>query len=212
MQTDSEKILALRTYSNMSWVDLCKKLGIKSTQTFMDIKNGRIGISARMKKLILAAFPEINPLWLNNLEEEMLLQGKVGYSAPPAAHMAYSSIPNAAINLNAIFPKADSALSYSGDDMEDYPRGSMLILRRLMSVALLVPGRNYVIQTPDYCIVRRLVNTGAECMHFISTSQEKNPDGTQKYAPIDVPMRQVNAVFSVLGYVCSEDDGALFNV
>lgn len=62
--TDSERIIKLLKYLELSANKLSKELGMATPQIFYDIKAGRCGISKDLSRKINEKFININPVWL----------------------------------------------------------------------------------------------------------------------------------------------------
>ena len=69
--SDSERIKRLEEYTGLSLNKLAATIGIKSPQTFYDIKNGKHGISKDLAERIKAKYLNINISWLLSGEGEM---------------------------------------------------------------------------------------------------------------------------------------------
>lgn len=69
--SDSERIKRLEEYTGLSLNKLAAAIGIKSPQTFYDIKSGKHGISKDLAERIKAKYLNINISWLLSGEGEM---------------------------------------------------------------------------------------------------------------------------------------------
>lgn len=69
--SDSERIRRLEEYTGLSLNKLAAAIGIKSPQTFYDIKSGKHGISKDLAERIKAKYLNINISWLLSGEGEM---------------------------------------------------------------------------------------------------------------------------------------------
>ncbi|MBW9276671.1 helix-turn-helix domain-containing protein [Bacteroides fragilis] len=69
--SDSERIRRLEEYTGLSLNKLAAVIGIKSPQTFYDIKSGKHGISKDLAERIKAKYLNINISWLLGGEGEM---------------------------------------------------------------------------------------------------------------------------------------------
>ena len=76
MILDTDKIIALHSYSGMSLKRLAEECGLGTPQTLYDIKNGKHGISRDVANKIRARFPAISLSWLLAGEGDMLSDGK----------------------------------------------------------------------------------------------------------------------------------------
>lgn len=98
-----------------------------------------------------------------------------------------------------------AAIRHYGDSMTEYPNGCILAVREVLNINLLVPGRNYVIETDEYRITKR-VQKGTESgtIALYSSNQEKYEDGRLIYEPFEIDMHDIRRVFTVLGYIVNQ--------
>lgn len=75
--TDSERIKWLEEFTGLSLNKLSSELGLKTPQTFYDIKNGKHGISKDLADKIKAKYLNINIAWLLTGEGEKLIPAVV---------------------------------------------------------------------------------------------------------------------------------------
>ncbi len=102
-----------------------------------------------------------------------------------------------------------AAIRHFGDSMLEYPNGCVLAVREVRELRLLVPGRNYVIETDEYRVTKR-VQKGSEkgCIALYSTNQEKYVDGRLIYEPFEVFFDDIRRIFAVLGYIVNQSGEA----
>ncbi len=199
-----EKIEAIKTYSHMTWVRLAITLGLKSSQTFTDIRKGKIGISPKLASAILTEFPEIRKEWLLLNEGEMLrdIDGHFGISNNIVT--LRESNRTEEFNLGSCFPSAEIAVRNNNNSMAEYPAGCIIVLRRVANLRLLVPGSDYMIETSEYTVVRRLQKCNEDnSITLYSTNREQYPNGSSVFEPFDVPVASIRSAYLVLGYICS---------
>ena len=98
-----------------------------------------------------------------------------------------------------------AAIRHVGNSMVEYPDGCILAVREVRERRLLVPGRNYVIETDEYRVTKR-VQLGREknCIALYSTNQEKYDDGRLVYEPFEVYFEDIRRIFVVLGYIVNQ--------
>lgn len=75
--SDSERIKKLEEFTGLSLNKLAAAIGIKSPQTFYDIKSGKHGISKDLAERIKAKYLNINMSWLLSGEGEMTIPAVV---------------------------------------------------------------------------------------------------------------------------------------
>ncbi len=112
---------------------------------------------------------------------------------------------NEAINVGSCFPKAEVAMRNTSDSMTEYPIGCILVLKRVVDTQLLIPGNNYLVETNEFCIVKR-VQKGADNAHIAlySSNVATYPDGKLIYEPFEIPIDSVRRIFSVIGYIYTQ--------
>lgn len=198
--TDGERIIALQRRCGLLWKDLAERIGLASTQTLTDIRNGRHGISTRLANRILEEFPYIRREWLvlgtgamTNEEESAAipLLNNVGL-----ANNSESIIPS------SIFPQAEAAYRVTDNSMDEYPLGAVLLLKRVGDINLLIPGKNYVVETKEFTLAKRLQNGSKDdTIALYSTNKETYPDGKLIHEPFQIPLESVERIFAIVGYV-----------
>lgn len=72
--TDTERIIELLKWLNISARELSKQLNLRSPQIFYDIKAGKCGISKELAAKIQERYLNINKSWLLTGEGEMFVQ------------------------------------------------------------------------------------------------------------------------------------------
>lgn len=102
------------------------------------------------------------------------------------------------------FRDATSAIRHYGDSMVEYPSGSILALRRVEDWRLIIWGRNYVIETTEFRITKRLQDGGDDYIIAYSSNMATNPDGTLIHSPIRIPKETIRSIDLVLGCVTKE--------
>ncbi len=205
--TDGERIDALQQKTGLSWKDLASKVGIASAQTFTDIRNGRHGISAKLANKITEAFPDIRKEWLLFESGTMTHSEMAGmislYDSAKDMNMERKSPDK--INVGSLFPKAEIAIRNASDSMVEYPLGCVLVLKRVNDESLLMPGSDYLVETDEFAVVRR-VQKGKDDAHIAlySSNTSTYPDGKMVYEPFEIPMDSVKRIFSILGYIYAQ--------
>lgn len=205
--SDKERVEELQRYSGLNWKELAHKLGMNTPQTFTDIRGGRHGISKGLASKILAAFPDLRQEWLVFGEGPMTKKDAANEIplfdlSPNNPDALADANRKGSVDLGACFPKAEMAMRYTGEGMTEYPDGCVLILRRVRDVNLLVPGTDYVVETREFCVVKRL-QKGHDGNHIAlySTNPATYPDGKPVYEPFEVPLEAVTRVFGIMGYI-----------
>ena len=95
-----------------------------------------------------------------------------------------------------------AAIRHIGDSMVEYPNGCYLAVREVKESRLLVPGRNYVIETEEYRVTKRIQKGSTpNTLALYSSNQEKYEDGRLIHEPFEVNIEDIRRIYSTLGYV-----------
>lgn len=203
------RIEKVAEYYGISMLALSKRIGRKDAQVFYDMKSGKVqGISSNLLEKFKESLPEINMVWLQTGEGDMLAKRKIPLYDDPtiggvnelAANVDDSARPTEWIDAGDWFPTATSAIHHYGDSMVEYPSGCVLVLKRVNDPKLLLSGENYVIETDEYRITKKILDDG-DCIMAYSTNQETYPDGRQIHSPIRIPKESIRHLDLVLGCV-----------
>lgn len=98
-----------------------------------------------------------------------------------------------------------AAIRHVGDSMMEYPDGCVLAVKQVNDIRLLVPGRNYVIETREYRVTKRVQRgTRPDTIMLYSTNTEKYEDGRLIHEPFEVELEDVLHIYSVLGYIVNQ--------
>ena len=100
------------------------------------------------------------------------------------------------------FRGATSAIRHYEDSMDEYPSGCILILREIFDPAYIIPGRDYVVETDEYRVTKRLRRGRTpDVLMAESTNTEKYEDGSLVHPPFSIPVASIRHISLVLGYV-----------
>jgi len=108
------------------------------------------------------------------------------------------------------FRDATAAIRHYGESMTEYPSGCILALREIKDRSLIVPGRDYMIETDEYRVTKRL-QLGKDDEHFTaySTNSETYADGRLVHEPFQIAKISIRRMYLVLGYVVKKNGGTL---
>lgn len=129
------------------------------------------------------------------------------------ANMDAVTQPTEYIDAGDWFRDATAAIRHYGESMVEYPPGCILAIKEVQDRELIVPGRDYVVETSEYRVTKR-IQKGNEPGYITaySTNQETYSDGRLIHEPFDIPLRAVSHMYLVLGYVVKKNGGSmLFN-
>jgi hypothetical protein len=96
--------------------------------------------------------------------------------------------------------------------MTEYPSGCILALKEVIDRELIIPGRDYMIETSEYRVTKR-IQKGKDADHITaySTNTETYPDGRLIHEPFDIPWRSIRQIALVLGFVVTKDGGTMYS-
>lgn len=195
-------------YKHLSDNKITKQLGLSIGTIGKSRKEGR-ELSDKVIEQILNFYKDLNRDWLLYGEGEMLTRKKIplynddstiGGVNEQVANVDDSARPTEWIDAGDWFPTATSAIHHYGDSMNEYPSGCILALKRVNDSRLLLNGENYVIETDEFRITKRILDDGDDIIAY-STNQETYPDGKLIHAPIRIPKDAIRHLDLVLGCV-----------
>jgi len=181
------------------------------------------------------SYPELNENWLKTGEGSMLNEEKSdvqffesenrpsGKRLIPLwddistiggrnkiANISTSSQPSEWIDPGDWFKSATHALRHYEDSMIEYPTGCILALKQVYDRRLLIPGKDYVFETSEYRITKKLGKSKmSNYVLLVSTNEAKRDDGTLLHEPFDVEDDLIIAYYEVLGYVVKRGGGTI---
>jgi hypothetical protein len=186
------------------------------------------GINSESIEKILHAYAELSPDWLLTGRGDMLKVGEksdrkkiplydvttIGGINELSANMEGAIKPSEWIDAGDWFGEATSAIHHYGDSMVEYPSGCILALREISDMQLIVWGKNYVIETDEYRITKRLQRGNIpDFVIAYSSNEESYRDGTLIHQPIEIPKQSIRRLALVLGYVVKEQSsGKVYNI
>ncbi|MDY3525557.1 peptidase S24 [Riemerella anatipestifer] len=216
----TERVVQFIEYKGISKYKFCKDLGFSNK--FLD-NSSNMGTDKACK--ILHYFPEINPEWLLTGKGEMI-KSKQGGEVEKSKNLipfyddvatvggtdlvadTYNAVSVATDYIDAgdWFPSATAAIRHYGTSMIEYPNGCILALKRIYDTNSIVWGRNYVIETDEIRVTKRMqtCKTDDECIMAYSTNTETYPDGQLVHEPFKIRKENIRRIFLVLGRVVKE--------
>lgn len=212
-----------------------KKISMKTFELQCDLSTGYVTSMRKSfgdKKLnnVLTAFPELNRDWLLYGEGEMLkhqdspildvnsqtqnsprlipfydvettggYNGRISSSSDEGNLIGY-------IQPGGWFDgRETAAIRHVGDSMVEYPDGCILAVKEVKERHLLVPGRNYVIETTEYRITKRVQRgSSRDTLMLYSSNTERYEDGRLIHEPFEIHLEDVRRIFSILGYIVNQ--------
>lgn len=210
-----------------------KHLSVSRFEVTVGLSNGAVNkttdrIRPRTLESISRAFPDLNLDWLLTGEGEMLKQEDINIIQPEdgedkglipfydaettggASGYVSSSMEDVSL-VGYIKPgswfggKITAAIRHVGDSMTEYPDGCILAVREVTDRRLLIPGRNYVIETTEFRVTKRLQKgSSPRTVTLYSTNQERYADGRLIHEPFEVAFEDIRRIFTVIGYIVNQ--------
>lgn len=199
----------------------------KSPQYISNLCNDGKKVGDKMLDEILSKFPQVNNIWLKMGDGEMIKDNapklsnnrlipfyddvsSIGGINEIRANTEDTHSPSEYIDAGDWFRDATAAIRHYGESMIEYPTGCILALKEVQDRSLIIPGRDYCIETSEYRVTKRVQkgNTPDYIMAY-STNIETYPDGRQIHEPFDIPLNSISKIFLVLGYVVKKNGGTL---
>lgn len=231
--TINDRFLKALDFYDCTAYKLSKLTNISQSQ-ITHLRSYRNKVSDDLVSELLRVFPDINKVWLLTGEGEMLKDNKKSdisdisserknlipfYDnvATVGGHLNMSadvdtphSVPTEYIDTGDWFREATAAIRHYEDSMDEYPSGCILALKEVKDRRLVVPGRDYVIETDEYRVTKR-VQLGKDDEHIIaySTNKETYPDGKLVHEPFPIPKKAIRHISLVLGYVVKKNGGTM---
>ena len=224
--TDKEKlelIIAQLCYGNKAEFARIIEISPQTVTNWMNRGVSKDGLTSIQK-----SFPSINPEWLLTGKGEMILStaenSKTGTShkkdrvipfydaETTGGYNGVVSSSSDVSNLMGYIQPGDwfdgretAAIRHVGDSMVEYPNGCVLAVREVRERRLLVPGHNYVIETDEYRVTKRVQRgSSADTITLYSSNMEKYDDGRLVYEPFDVHLEDIRHIYRVLGYIVNQ--------
>jgi hypothetical protein len=121
-----------------------------------------------------------------------------------------ASQPVEYIDAGDWFRGATAAIRHYGDSMVEYPPGCIIALKEVAERQLMIWGEDYVIETNEYRITKRVQHgINKEHIKACSSNTETYPDGDLIHEPIDIAWEDIKRIFLVLGYVIKKNGGTI---
>lgn len=112
---------------------------------------------------------------------------------------------NILIDAGDWFKGATAAIRHYNDSMIEYPSGCILALRELKDKTEIEWGRNYVVETHEMRVTKKLAELDQNYIMGYSTNKETYFDGTLIHQPIKIRKESILKIARVLGSVNKEE-------
>lgn len=208
-----------------------KSLNDNKVTIELDLSTGLIGksrkpgrdLSDRVVEKILNHYSDLDRVWLLTGEGNMLVDNdndvttvdlnenlipfydsvtSIGGINEYGADMSGVVVPTDFIDAGDWFREATAAIRHYGDSMIEYPSGCILAIKEVYDKRYLIPGNDYVIETPEYRVTKR-IQRGHDNEHITaySTNMDKYEDGRLVHEPFEIHLSSIRRISLVLGYI-----------
>lgn len=110
------------------------------------------------------------------------------------------------------FHGATAAIRHYGDSMIEYQSGCILAIQELMDKSELIPGRNYVVETKERRMTKRITVLDDNYINCHSTNNETYPNGEMVHGPIRILKEDIRKISKVMGAINYEESTGFVNV
>lgn len=101
--------------------------------------------------------------------------------------------------------KITAAIRHYGESMVEYPNGCILALKEILDFDNVVYGRNYVIETDEIRVTKRIQsNSDIAYVTAYSTNTDTYPDGKQIHEPFHIKKKKIRRISLVIGRIVKE--------
>lgn len=225
-----ERLKKFISSQNMTIVDF--EQSICSANGYVNSISKSVGLDKL--QLIIENYPILNIEWLLTGEGNMLkVDDEVKFVSDPKGNKrlipfyddvatigGHNSISAAVdgcmptsewIDAGDWFRDAGAAIRHYGDSMLEYPSDCILVLKKVEDMRLILWGRNYMVETSEFRITKRLQSGKDDTIVAYSSNTDTYPDGRQIHEPKIIPLDSIRSIWLVLGYVVKEySGGAVF--
>jgi transcriptional regulator with XRE-family HTH domain len=220
--------------------EIAQKLGYTKS-SFSQIVNGKVPLSEKFITNLCKADENINKVWITDGVGEMLKNvdfqtiigngimsrkeksekrliplydvASIGGTNEQVSNMEGVSSVSEWIDAGDWFYEATAAIHHYGDSMVEYPSGCILALKEINDTELIAWGKNYVIETDELRITKRIQRGKAsDYIRAYSSNEDTYQDGTLIHEPMDIPLKSIRKLALVLGYVVKQhSSGMVYN-
>lgn len=201
---------------------------ISSFEESINVTNGYVNaisksIGIDKIEIILEKYSNLNIEWLLAGKGEMLKNEKEaivshkknmiplyedvqtigGMQQTASLNPVYNS--SVEIDAGGWFNGATAAIRHYGDSMTEYESGCTLVIRELNDKNEIIWGRNYVVETDEMRITKKIANYDDNHIMCYSTNYDTYPDGAIIHQPIKIKKEKIRQLSRVLGSVNKEE-------
>lgn len=208
------KIKELRERKNLTQQEISEQSGINK-RTFINYEQGNTDIPINKLQKI-ASVLKVNILELIGEEvPEKNNANKIPFyenvetigGTQNASYTDETQSLNTALTIDAgdWFKDATAAIRHYGDSMVEYLSGCVLVIKKITDINEIIWGRNYVVETAERRITKRIAEFDSEHLICYSTNEERYPDDRLVHQPIVINKKDLISIHIVLGSVNKEE-------
>ncbi|MGC1471504.1 MAG: S24 family peptidase [Psychroserpens sp.] len=225
MENITDRILLIAKNEGIRITSLERSIGASKGVLSRAIQN-RTDIQSKWIVIIVEKYPHYSSKWLLTGEGSMLVSDQkknknliplydevstIGGSDIVAEDQAvYKS--NIKIDAGDWFHGATAAIRHYGDSMVEYQSGCILAIRELQDKTEIIPGRNYVIETNERRITKRVSEPDENHLNCHSTNGETYPNGEMVHGPIKIKKEDIRRISKVMGAINYEESTGIVSV
>jgi hypothetical protein len=215
-----ERVIQIIDYKGIGKESFYSQIGMTSANFRGKAKETPLNSNAIEN--ILSVIPDLSPEWLLTGKGTMLkvdlpevnesknlipfyedVQSIGGNNLVADTGAVYNS--NILIDAGDWFKGATAAIRHYNDSMIEYPSGCILALRELKDKTEIEWGRNYVVETQEMRVTKKLAELDQNYIVGYSTNKETYFDGTLIHQPIKIRKESILKIARVLGSVNKEE-------
>lgn len=129
------------------------------------------------------------------------------YGSNVSSELTAISEPTEYIDAGSWFgsAKITAGIRHYGDSMIEYPNGCILAIREINDLDNVVYGRNYVIETDEIRVTKRIQSADDDKYYTAySTNTDVYPDGKQIHEPFKINKSKIKRISLVIGRIVKE--------
>lgn len=217
METILDRIKQIADNEGFKITPFEKEIGASKGVFSRAIKNST-DIQSKWITKVVENYPLYSEGWLLTGKGEMLKSDKSSKNLIPLYDdVATIGGTNVVATMNGIsqstemidagdwFPNVTAAIRHYNDSMVEYPSGCILALQQIKEVHSIVWGRNYVIETDEIRVTKRMQTAdNNDYIMGYSTNTETYPDGKLIHEPLKILKQDITRIFLVLGRIVKE--------
>lgn len=177
-----ERIASVIEWSGMTINHFAKHIGISRSERLYQIQRGNNGISRKMAELIVAAFPQINILWLTTGRDEMFVRTPASNTHVDLYDIDVErfdgKMEGLEPNFRMVIPtevEADFAMKYCGLAMSNTITPNSIVMLKEVTRESIIPGSEYLVVSENFTSLR-IIRRGEGVWRLVASQSEQYDD------------------------------------